>query len=102
MKIYDIKHRQFIGDAEIYDYKTEEAAKHLEFALRYYISAVMNSDMYWSSGFQDKDGNVYSEVLHTHDDLIEDIMDDIEDRVVDYRDTQFEMECLQQKYEDKK
>lgn len=99
MRINDIKHRQFIGDAEIYDYKTEEAAKHLKFALEYYISAVMNSDMYWSSGYQDKDGNVYSEVLHTHDDLIEDMMDEIEDRVVDYRDTRFDMECLQQKME---
>ena len=102
MKIYDRKYKQFIGDAEIYDYKTEEAAKHLKFALEYYISAVMNSDMYCSSGSQDKDGNVDIEVYHTHYRLIEDIMDDIEDRVVDFRDNKFEIDCLQQKKENKK
>lgn len=102
MKIYYRKYKQFIGDAEIYDYKTEEAAKHLKFALEYYISAVMNSDMYFSLGSQDKDGNVDIEVYHTHHRLIEDIMDEIEDRVVDYRDTRFDMECLQQKYDNKK
>lgn len=102
MKIYDRKHKQFIEDAEIYDYKTEEAAKHLQFALEYYVSAVVNSDMYWSLGSQDKDGNVAIDVYHTNSRLIEDIMDDIEDRVVDYRDTQFEIERLQQEKEDKK
>lgn len=101
MRIYDRKYKQFIGDEEIYDYKTEEAAKHLKFALEYYISAVMNSDMYCRSGFQDKDGNVDMKVYHKNYRFIEDIMEVIEDRVVNIRNTKFEMEYLQQKYANK-
>lgn len=99
MRIYDSKYKQFIGDEEIYDYKTEEAAKHLKFALEYYISAVKNSDMYCRSGFQDKDGNVDMKVYHKNYRIIEDIMKEIEDRVVNIRNTQFEIEYLQQKKE---
>lgn len=102
MKIYDRKYKQFIRDEEIYDYKTEEAAKHLKFALEYYISAVMNSEMYCRSGFQDKDGNVDTKVYHKNYRFIEDIMDEIEDRVVHIRNTYFDIECLQQAKENKK
>ena len=97
MKMYESKYKQFIGDEEIYDYKTEEAAKQLKFALKYYISAVMNSEMYCRSGFQDKDGNVDMRVYHKNNHLIEDIMEEIEDRVVSTRNTIFEIEYLQQK-----
>ena len=97
MKIYDRKYKQFIGDEEIYNYKIEEAAKHLKFAFEYYISAVMNSDMYGSSGFKDKDGNVEIEVYHKNYHFVEDIMDEIEDRVVHLRNTIFDIELLQQK-----
>lgn len=97
MKMYERKYKQFIGDEEIYDYKTEEAAKQLKFALEYYISAVVNSEMYCRSGFQDKDGNVDKKVYHKNYRFIEDIMEEIEDRVVRIRNTLFEMEYLQQK-----
>lgn len=102
MRIYDRKYKQFIGDEEIYDYKTEEAAKHLKFALEYYISAVMNSEMYGRSGFQDKDGNVDTEVYHRNYHFVEDIMDEIEDIVVQRRNTIFDMECLQLKKKNNK
>lgn len=97
MKMYERKYEQFIGDEVIYDYKTEEAAKHLKFALEYYISAVMNSEMYCRSGFQDKDGNIDMRVYHTNNHLIEDIMEEIEDIVVRTRNTIFDIEYLQQK-----
>lgn len=97
MLMYERKYKQFIGDEEIYAYKTEEAAKQLKFALKYYISAVMNSEMYCRSGFQDKDGNVDMRVYQKNNHLIEDIMKEIEDIVVRTRNTIFEIEYLQQK-----
>ena len=97
MIMYESKYKQFIGDEEIYGFKTEEAAKHLKFALEYYISAVVNSEMYCRSGFKDKDGNVDKKVYHTNYRYIEDVMEVIEDRVVRIRNTLFEIEYLQQK-----
>ena len=101
MIIYERKYKQFIGDEEIYNYKIEEATKHLKFALEYYISAVMNSEMYCRSGFQDKDGNVDKKVYHKNYLSIKDIMEEIEDSVVRIRNTQFEIELLQQKKNNK-
>ena len=102
MFMYERKYKQFLGDEEIYEHKTEEAAKHLKFALEYYISAVMNSEMYCRSGFQDKDGNVDKKVYHKNYLYIKDIMEEIEDIVLRIRNTQFDIECLQQKKENKK
>ena len=102
MLMYERKYKQFIGDEEIYAYKTEEAAKHLKFALEYYISAVVNSEMYCRSGFQDKDGNVDKKVYHKNYWFINEIMAEIEDRVIRERNTQFGIKYLQQEKENNK
>ena len=90
MKINNCEHKKFIGNEEVYDAKTEEAAKHLKFALKYYIATVMNQDMYTYYDWEDIDGREHCEVSDNAEDLINELMEKIEVRVTDERDLTFD------------